>query len=57
MSRRPDVAEAPAEEPTGYAVTVWVEGVASQEDADEAVARLLAGGTVEGGVTAAVVPE
>ncbi len=57
MSRRPDVAEFPAVEPTGYAVTVWVEGVASQEEADAVVARMLAATTAPGSVTVVVVPE
>ena len=41
----------------GFAVTVWVEGVASQEEADAVVERMLAAGTVKGGATAVVVPE
>jgi len=37
----------------GYAVTVWVEGVASQEDADQMVERLVGG--LPAGVLASVV--
>lgn len=41
----------------GFAVTVWVEGVASQEEADAVVERMLAAGAAPGSVTTVVVPE
>lgn len=41
----------------GFAVTVWVEGVASQEEADAVVEQMLAAITAPGRGTAVVVPE
>lgn len=60
MSRRPEEAGASAEEPAGYAVTVWVEGpgIRSQEEADALVGAMLdvARPGAPEGTTASVVP-
>lgn len=53
----PSCAAVPADRATGYAVTVWVEGAATQEDADRVVERMLAASTAPPGTTVSVVPE
>ena len=53
----PSCAEVPADRAPGFAVTVWVAGVASQEAADRVVGGMLGRARAPEGVSATVVPD